>query len=92
VFQFQQRLPQRADLIADYPVFGQWGFDLSTQLSGLFYPFDSIAAIATIAQLLTATPSDGNGIFGRPSWTFADVGIPGVGTIVRRSPSATFVC
>jgi hypothetical protein len=90
VFQFRQRLPQRADLIADYPVFAQWGFDLSTQLSGLFYPFDSIAAIATIAQLLTATPSDGFGIFGRTELVFADVGIPGSGTIVRRRPSRYF--
>jgi hypothetical protein len=56
----------------------------------LFYPFDSIAAIATIAQLLAATPSDGFGIFGRTELVFADVGIPGSGTIVRRRPSRYF--
>ena len=89
VFQFRQRLPQPADLIADYPIFGQWGFDLTTQLSGLFYPFNSIAAPATIAQLLTATPSDP--IQSAASeLTFADVGIPGVGTILRRSPYRYF--
>jgi hypothetical protein len=90
VFQFRQRLPQRADLIADHAVFAQWGFDLTTYLSGLFFPFNSFDAPATIAQFLTATPSDVIGSAAEAEMVFADVGIPGRGAIERRLPQRYF--